>query len=163
MTTLISIETETGEEVPFWFTETDTRDLKGQLWDAHYGSKTVEIFRVFDHFHLSLEPLTRIVGRNEEESINEYFFREPLNEMITKYMQEKIVAIEAAWQPPETLLNLINTLLSAMEQTPNLFAELSITDDYFVEGWFCHDMMDLAHMLNWAVSKGITKVRIVEG
>ena len=164
MTTLISIKTETGEEVPFWFTETDSRHLKLQLWDAYYShtsSSTVEIVRIFNHFHLSVEPLTKI--GYEEGLIDEELSKDPTSEKRIKRAHEQRAFLESTWQSPETLLTTINTLLSAMEQTPSLFAELNITDDYFVEGWFCHDMMDLAHMLNWAVSKGITKVRIVEG
>lgn len=162
MTTLISIKTETGEEIPFWFTDTDSRHLKLQLVDANYGRSTdVEIVRIFNHFHLSVEPLTRI--GYEEELIDEELSKDPTSEKRIQRAREQRAFLESTWQSPEALLNTLNTLLSAMEQTPNLLAELNITDDYFVEGWFCHDMMDLAHMLNWAVSKGIKKVRIVEG
>ena len=160
---ILGIETETGEEIPLWFTETDSKLLRRQLWDAYYGSTNVEIFRIFNHFHLSVKPLTKIVGRGEEEELNELFSRDPNNAWGREYGPERMAVIQTAWQSPESLIKIIQPLLAGMEQEPKVFAELNIADEYFVDGAFCHDMMDLVTMLDWALRKGIRKVRLVEG
>jgi hypothetical protein len=145
MSILLGLRTKSGEQIPYWFTETDTRHLRSQLWDAYYGITTVEIVQIFNYFDLSIEPLTKI--GYEEELIDRRLSKDPTNESRIKYAHEQRVFLESTWQSPETLLNTINLLLSGMERTPNLFSELNITADYFVEGWFCHDMMDLEPIL----------------
>ena len=161
MSTILGIETDTGEEIPFWFTKTDTRSLKIQLWDVYYGSTTNEISRLFNHFNLPLKPFTNIVG-GEGETLENFMSRDPDDKERAGYWYEEQERREAAWQSPIDLINTIKPLLIAIDQNPNVYSELKITDTYFLDGYFYQDMIDLKIMLEWTLGKGIGKVRITE-
>ena len=165
----------TGEKIPFWFSKTDSKALLGQLMTYYsymnYGEYKPEyswfgLVALLKHFEIDLTLLLNLAERGEEEPIESFVAREPSEERIQlwhKLHAERIEREEKSWQDPILLIGAIKPLLKALDETPNIFSLLGITDQYFIDGYFRSDIEDLLKMLEWTHNMGIEKVQINMG
>ncbi|MCC7106053.1 MAG: hypothetical protein IT307_12995 [Chloroflexi bacterium] len=71
--------------------------------------------------------------------------------------------VDDEWQQSEDLAECVRGLLRALDERPELASELDIRWDYVAEGWLQYDLQDLLRMLEWAVERGATRVRLWTG
>jgi hypothetical protein len=142
-----------------WFSRTDSKSLLSHLSDLYWKSSDGKLLKIQDHLSVDLVPLSKIASE-EDESFESFIARDPTPER-EEYWHKMHAEYEAAWQDPEFLANVIESLLPALEKDKTIYASLGIEDDYFIDGFFEQDMKDLHTMFRWAVEQGIDKVRLV--
>jgi hypothetical protein len=162
MSVILSVQTSTGEDIPVWFSRTDSKEFVGHLGAAlgntsYGGDSENELVRLLKHFGLALTPLLKVGG--DDEPLDSFMARDPTPER-EAFWHETQAREQAAWQPPEAFIGALTPFIKALEANPGTFAQLGITDFYFVEGNFNQDLLDLLHMFEWAQEHNIPRVRI---
>ena len=154
---ILGMETITGEGIPLWFTESDSKILVHEFSDfaLGYDGNLPPLFR---YLQLELQPLKKIAF-GDDESFESYRTHLPL-EKRKQLWQESHLARELAWQDPKDIIFAINSLLEAMKHNPNLL-QGAISERYYLDGSFRQDMIDLQKMAKWAQERGIKKVRMI--
>ena len=157
---IIGIETITGQEIPFWFTNSDSKALRHQLLTFEdYDDEPLH--KIVIYFHLNLAPLSQSkIVYNEDETLENIISMYSNNSERIKDWHERQAQREAAWQPPETIVNAITPLINALETHPSIFFDLEIENPYFTGGGFGKDLIDMVKMLDWCIANNIEKVRI---
>ena len=159
---VLALETTTGERPPAWFSRTDSKSLLFHLGAVRGRDAREDLPRLLAHLNLSIEPLTLIVGA-EEEPLESYLARDPTEERRLAW-EEGHAERGAAWQRPSAIVAAIEPLLATLHgDSGDLFARLEIKDEYFTEGLFRADLEDLLSMAAWARDQHIPGVRLVIG
>ena len=154
---ILGMITITGEDIPLWFTESDSKLLVHELSDfaLGYDGNLPQLFR---SLQLELQPLKKI-AYGGDEPFESYRTDLPL-EKGKQMWQESHLALESAWQDPKDIVFEIDSLLEAMDRNPNLL-QGSISERYYLDGSFRQDMIDLQKMAKWSQEKGIERVRLI--
>jgi hypothetical protein len=74
-----------------------------------------------------------------------------------QHWERQHAAREAAWQTPATMLKALDNLLNAATSV----SRLNIPDDYFRDGIFFQDLIDLREMVRWTQARQIPFLRLV--
>ncbi len=158
----LKIGTDVGKECPFWFSQTDSKQLCRQLTVEIYD-KSGDLHRFLMHLGLNLEPLKKISG--EEYTLEmwmelnlPYFEGDKEKQRQGWYEHKK--EIEAGYQDPSKLIAALNPVIEALQKHRRIFNELKIIDWYFTEGFFQQDLIDLKGMLEWAEKENVKRVRL---
>jgi len=157
---VIGIETITGQEIPFWFTNSDSKALRHQLLTFEdYDDEPLH--KIVNYFHLNLEPLSQSkIVYTENEILEDIISMYPNNRERIEDWHERQAQREVAWQSPEAIVNALTSLINALELHPSIFVHLEIEDPYFTRGYFRQDALDMVKMLDWCIANQIEKVRI---
>jgi hypothetical protein len=157
----LGIETSTSEEIPseFEFRRSDSKSLLHHLAAAGARDATDELVKLLTHLNLTIAPLTRIVS-GDEEPLESFMARDPA-EWRRQHWESEHAAREDAWQTPAAMVTALDALLGSMRDLPALVSRLTISDDYFKEGIFAQDLIDLRQMVRWAQAQQIPFVRLV--
>jgi hypothetical protein len=157
MGVIVVFEVESGRVCPHEFT-TPARSLFEYVMEHQIGVGNYpnELGKIENHFKLNLLPITKM-GTPEWELILEEFDMDE-----TRFNQEREASI-ALWQPPEELINCVQSILKALHETPDVFSLLNISGAYFTKGFFEGNLVDLLKMLEWATENGEKKVRLIVG
>ena len=153
MNVILFVEVESGEECPYSFTKSDGSLLFEYIMENLAASGMVQnvLGKIEKHFHFDLEPLGRIGGQEfelEDFDMNEEEFNQAKAQNI------------ASWQSPQVLIDCIQPILAALDENPDIFSVVDVSENYFARGVFKQDLVDLLRMINWANEKGEKKVRI---
>jgi len=130
------------------------------LWEYIYeaqggpGNHPDTIGKLAKHFKIKIQPLLKVGG--QDFSIEEYGGNKELFERMKKLNQ-------ACWQPPQKLIDCLKVFVEKLDDNPEVFFQLNIKDDYFLQGEFKKDLIDLIHMSEWAKENGIQKIRLEVG
>ena len=160
----LSLEVDSGEECPYWFTKTDSKSFCHHLLECYIwrNDGPDSIGKLAQRLNLDLESLQKVAG--EEYSLEEYISWARDDEEKQRAEEEWYKDMErnkAAWQPPEGLAVCLSNFIQALDGQPNVFTELEITDTYFVDGYLRQDLADLLKMAQWAKQTGEKRVRLV--
>lgn len=162
MSVLLSVQTSTGEHCPLWFTHTDSRSIRRHLIEVQYHTQSNAVMQLLEHFNLNLAPYATI--GEVPEPLEQYLVRtEDRSERRVQIWKDHCAEMEATLHPPQEFIDAYTPLVKMLDSNPDVFAELGITDTYFVEGYFRYDLADLLHMFEWAVEHNIPVVRLSEG
>jgi hypothetical protein len=158
---ILVIETSTSEEIPteFEFRRSDSKSLLHHLAAAGTSDASDDLVKILTHLNLTIAPLTRIVS-GDEEPLESFMARDPA-EWRRQAWERQHAAREAAWQTPAAMVTALDALLEATRDLAALASGLGISDDYFQEGIFAQDLIDLREMLRWAQALQIPFVRLV--
>jgi len=111
-----------------------------------------------EHFGLDISPLLKVAS--EDLSLEDWLAEGYGDEAEWRKQME---INQAAWQPPQALIQSLRAFLQALDSEPDVFEKLGISDAYFVEGYFKQDLIDLLRMAEWAQNAGARRVRFVMG
>jgi hypothetical protein len=160
MSVTIELQTRSGQNPPMWFTRTDSVSLAYHLGELYWKSSASELLKIQDHLGLDLMPLSKMAS--EEEPLESYLSRDPTPER-EEHWHKMHEEYEAAWQNPRELYELVKDLIESLSADDSMYETLGITDDYFLRGFFEHDIKDLCAMLKWAIEEKIESVRLYTG
>ena len=152
------MRTITGEDIPLWFTETDSKILVHELSDFSlgYGGELTQLLR-----YLKLElPALKKIADDDGEPLALYHIDISLDER-EKMRRNVHLVREATWQDPDDIASAIEILLKAIDNNPNVFSQAGISERYYLDGSFQQDMIDLQKMARWAYEKDIAEVKLV--
>lgn len=153
----LGLETITREEIPFWFTNTDSKHL-GYLLEELGFDDDGELSRLFKYLQLEMNSLEKI-AYGQDEPFGTFLPRSPIEDR--KHLwQEQRAERALAWQNPKDIVSDLELLLKAMDNNPDLFSQANISSEYFLLGYFQQEMTDLLRMATWAYERGIEKVRL---
>ncbi|MFT3890803.1 MAG: hypothetical protein QM730_04145 [Anaerolineales bacterium] len=157
---IIGIETITGQEIPFWFTNSDSKALRHQLLTfEEYDDEP--LYKIANHFHLNLEALSQSkIVYTENETLEDIIAMYSNNQERIEDWHKRQAQREAAWQSPKIIVNTLTLLINTLESHPDIFSDLKIEDPYFTHGSFRQDALDMVKMLEWCITNKIEKVRI---
>lgn len=157
----LHLETSTSEEIPgeFGFSRSDSKNLLNHLSAAGAHDDIDTLVQLLTHLHLTIAPLTRIVAY-DEEPLENFMARDPA-EWRRQHWEHEHAAREAAWQTPVSMLTALDALLDAIRSLPASVSQLIISDDYFSEGIFLQDLIDLRQIIRWAQGQKIPFIRLV--
>lgn len=163
----LGIEVDNRKKCPFWFSKTDSKILCNYvlfeyLWDV--GNYPNVIGMLEKSLHLDLAPLRKVAVPEMplEEKLADAGNNEEKRKKAIKDWKKEKASNEAAWQPPQKLTECIQKFLNALDNNPNIFKKLKVTDSYFTEGVFKQDLTDLLHMAKWA-KENAKKMRLNAG
>lgn len=147
------ISVDHGLRCPFWFTKSDSKALVSYIaeLESRAGAVPNSLGKLVEHFDLDIQPLLKIAGQEftiEELGISEAEFQE--------YQESN----QAAWQSPQELIDCLQAFIQKIDDEPEVFSRLQITDDYFLRGFFIQDLLDLIHMAEWAKDNGAAKLKL---
>ncbi|NPA06834.1 MAG: hypothetical protein GXO54_05450 [Chloroflexi bacterium] len=157
----LHLETDIHQQCPFWFTKTDSKLLCNYLFFEHLwqtGNDPDVIGMLKEHFGLDISPLLKVAS--EDLSLEDWLAEGYGDEAEWRKQME---INQAAWQPPQALIQSLRAFLQALDSEPDVFEKLGISDAYFVEGYFKQDLIDLLRMAEWAQNAGARRVRFVMG
>lgn len=113
---------------------------------------------------------------DDGEDLYLYFSMEPMSPMMPDELQAQVRALrqemDTAWQPPEALAAAIEQVLGRID-TPHGFPEAlvatiqalpirtTISPKYYLEGVLAEELRDLRKMVQYAVLRGATRVRLL--
>jgi hypothetical protein len=117
------------------------------------------LVKLLNNVSLTIIPLTRMVAY-DEEPLESFMARDPA-EWRRQHWEREHAAREAAWQTPAAMLTALDALLNLTSSLPPLLSKLNISDDYFRDGTFSQDLIDLREMIRWAEAQQIPFVRLV--
>ena len=153
------IQTITGEDIPLWFTKTDSKKFAGRISYLLLDDNDYEdLPKLLKRIGLELSSLKKIKDgsyRSFETFLVHFPFEERKN-----LWNEQETAEELLWQSPENIISDLDLLLDAINSSPGIFMQTDISDNYFLDGYFRQDIIDLQKMAKWAQEQGIEKVRL---
>jgi|SRR5688572_30034781 len=154
MSILLSVEVESGKICPYDFTKSDSRMLFEYILEcrAEIGNFPNVLGQIEKRFNLNLEPLEKIGG--QDFSLEDFGMDE---EAFKKAEEENLIS----WQEPQAFIDCIQSVLSILENNPNIYSTLRVTDQYFTENIFLQDLSDLLEMFKWAKDNKEKKARLV--
>ena len=141
---------------PDWIAGWYTQVLFEYIYEAGSGGGSVPntIGDLANHFGIKIQPLLKLGG--QDFSLEEYGGNKKLFEEVKKHNQ-------ACWQAPQKLIDCLKIFVEKIDENPEAFLQLDIKDNYFLQGEFKKDLLDLIHMAEWAKENGIRKVRLEAG
>lgn len=147
------------QDCPYWFTETDSKAFCDYIFFEHAwhaGNSPDIVGMLKEHYGLDLDPLLKV-------SSADFTLEDWLTEGIGDEDQwrSEMETNRAAWQPPDALIGCLQTFLLALDKNSVVFSELDISESYFVQGYFKHDLTDLLRMVEWAKSNEARQIRLV--
>lgn len=157
----LNLETSTSEEIPsaLGFSRSDSKSLLHHLAAAGAHDENNDLVKLLNSVSLTIDPLTRTVAY-DEEPLESFMARDPAD-WRRQHWEREHAAREAAWQTPAAMLTALDALLNLTNNLPPLLSKLNISDDYFRDGTFSQDVIDLRAMIRWAEAQQIPFVRLV--
>jgi hypothetical protein len=152
----LAVQAYPNVEVPVSYTVSDSRDLLREL-DNRDGTGNLK--RLLAHFNLKLWTMDDLVSA-EEESLESFMARDPTPSRAEGWHRDH-ARRQATWYSPEAYLATLRPLLNALDNAPGIYAQLNITNRYYLAGVFKQDLLDLQRMFQWAQNHGQDKVRLV--
>jgi hypothetical protein len=157
----LHLETSTSEEIPpeFGFSHSDSKSLLFHLAAVGANDDTNDLVKLLNSVRLTIAPLTRMVAY-DEEPLENFMARDP-TEWRRQHWEREHAAREAAWQTPAAMLTALDALLNLTNSLSPLLSKLNTSDDYFRDGTFSQDLIDLREMIRWAEAQQVPFVRLV--
>ena len=155
---ILGMRTITGEDIPLWFTESDSKILVHELSDFSLGYDG-DLTRLLRYLKLELPALKKIADDDGEPLA---FYRIDISlEEREQMRRDAHLVREATWQDPKEIASAIEVLLKAIDSNPNVFSQAGVLERYYLDGSFQQDMIDLQKMAKWAHEKDIAEVKLV--
>jgi hypothetical protein len=155
MSIMLTVEFDRELEQPYWISSWYSQVLPMYLMEVELGAGALPdcIGDLIRHFEINIDPLLNSCGHE--------FAREelPSDEIFARYQAQR----EAAWQPPQVLIDCTRGFVEKIESDPEVFSRLDITDKYFVGGGFIRELTDLIRIAEWAKEQGVQKLRMLVG
>ncbi|MCS6842482.1 MAG: hypothetical protein NZ701_17085 [Roseiflexus sp.] len=157
----LHLETDMGQPCPYWFTETDSKLFCNYMFFEHLwqtGNDPDVVGALKEHLGLDVEPLLKVAS--EDLSLEDWMAEGYGDEGEWRTQME---INKAAWQSPQELASCLQEFIQALDNSPNVFSRLGVSESYFVEGYFKQDLVDLLRMVAWALDNGAGYVRLSMG
>jgi hypothetical protein len=172
------VETDLTEPCPFGFTETDSAELielcceiepEDALGSNDDGESVLD--RLERGLALSLAPMRKVAAEEPHADANGHATGNGngsaggngFGDDRTRGFFFELELVDDEWQQTENLAACVRGLLRALDERPEIASELDIRWDYVAEGWLQYDLQDLLRMLEWAIERGATRVRLWAG
>jgi hypothetical protein len=120
-------------------------------FDCHAGAVPDVLGKLVKHFRVKIDPLLKVAG--QDFSIEEYGGNKELFEKVRK-------ANQSCWQRPQKLIDCLRVFVDKIDNEPSVFSQLEIQDEYFLQGYFKNELLDLIRMAEWAKENGVKKIRL---
>jgi len=157
----LHLETDINQECPYWFTKTDSKLFCNYVFFEHLwqtGNDPDIIGMLKEHFGLAIEPILKVAS--EEMSLEDWLAAGYEDE--TEW-HKQMEANQAARQSPQELVQCLQTFIDVLDNSPDIFVKLDVSEPYFVEGYFKQDLSDLLRMSQWARDTGCKKIHLAMG
>ena len=157
----LHLETDTGQPCPYWFTKTDSKIFCTYVFFEHLwevGNDPDVVGMLKEHFDLDIEPLLKVAS--EDMSLEDWLAEGYGDEAEWRKQMEMN---RAAWQSPQELIQCLEAFIQALDNSPDVFSRLGVSEPYFVKGYFKQDLIDLLRMAEWARDSGARYVRLSMG
>uniref|UniRef100_A0A7C1JYE6 Uncharacterized protein n=1 Tax=Caldilinea aerophila TaxID=133453 RepID=A0A7C1JYE6_9CHLR len=158
---ILGLETDTGQQCPYWFTKTDSKLFCNYMFFEHLwqtGNDPDVVGMLKEHFGLDVEPMLKVAS--EDLSLEDWLAEGYGDEVGWRKQME---VNKAAWQSPQELVQCLQAFIQALDNSPDVFRRLGVSERYFVEGYFKQDLVDLLSMVEWARNIGVRQVRLSMG
>ena len=110
----------------------------------------------------AMEALTRVVG-TDEEPLEEFLARDPTEER-RAHWERMHAQREPAWQSPSDILAAVEAALAALQHDPEPLFACGVLDERFhTVDDLRRDLEALGTNLQWAMERGIPRVRLEAG
>jgi hypothetical protein len=142
--------------LPDWMAGWYTQVLFKYIYEAQGGAGVVPntIGDLVNHFGIDIQPLLKLGG--QDFSLEEYGGNKELFERVKKHNQ-------ACWQAPQKLIDCLKVFVEKIDENPEVLFQLDVKDNYFLQGEFKKDLVELIRMAEWAKEHGVKKVRLEAG
>ena len=150
---IMSMELDKDLNQPSWFSEWYCQALFEYIYEftSHAGAVPNTLGKLVKHFGIKINPLLKVAG--QDLSLEEYGNNQEIFEKERKYNK-------SCWQSPQKLINCLRDLVDKVDNEPDVFSKLEIQDDYFSQGYFKNELLDLIRMAEWAKENDVKKIRL---
>ena len=156
MSIILTVSLNKKIDLPDWMEGWYTQVLFDYVYEAQGGPGVYPdtIGELAKHFKIKIQPLLKVGGQNF--SLEEYGGNIEVFERMKKHNQ-------ACWQPPQKLIDCLIVFIEKLESNPEIFSQLIVKDNYFLEGHFKKDLIDLMNIAKWANENGVKKLKLEIG
>lgn len=156
MSIILTLNFDKKIDGPDWYSGWYTQTLFDYIYAAQSGAGIVRdtLRDLAKYFKIKIQPLLKMGGA--DLSLEEYGGNKELYEKGKKYNQ-------SCWQNPQKLIDCLKVFVEKIDNNPEVFSQLNVKDEYFLQGDFKKDLMDIIRILEFAKENGIKKVRLEAG
>ena len=153
MSIIMSMNIDKDINQPSWFSRWYCQILFEYIYEfsCHAGAVPNNLGKLVKHFDIKINPLLKVAG--QEFSIEEYGNDKEKFEKARKYNI-------SCWQNPQKLIDCLKGFVDKIDYEPDVFSRLEIQDDYFLQGYFKKELLDLIRMAEWAKENNVRKIRL---
>lgn len=154
----LHLETDTGQQFPYWFSKTDSKLFCNYVFFEHLwqsGNDPDVVGMLKEHFGLDVDPLLKVAP--EDSSLEDWLAEDYGDEV---EWRKQVEVNKAAWQSPQSLVQCLQVFIQALDNSSDDFPGLGVSEPYFVEGYFKQDLVDLLRMVESARDIGVRQVRL---
>lgn len=155
---ILAMQTITGEDIPVWFTESDSKILVRELSDFVLGYDG-NLSQLLGYLKLELPALKKLSDYNGKPY--EFYRTDMPIQKREQILKDAHLARGSTWQDPKEIIVAIEYLLIRLDLNQNIFSQAGIIERYYLDGSFQQDMIDLQKMATWAHERGIESVRLL--
>ncbi len=126
---ILHLETDTGQQCPYWFTDTDSKLFCNYMFFEHLwqtGNDPDVVGTLKEHFGLDVEPLLKVAS--EDLSLEDWMAEGYGDEEEWRTQME---INKAAWQFPQEIALCLQEFIQALDNSPDVFSRLGVSESYF--------------------------------